>query len=270
MRDAQLLRIPCHVAVVHVVLHHQLVEASENLLAFRDGYRLFSAVTLIDDGDALVDVGIEVGRDVLFYLVGKVLVHADQETQVLFHEPGAFGAQLEHGASHREIDGVEYGVRLAALLDEFRREAQKIDVEIPLDTVYLEDASRGECHEVVLSHRDVVQVDRRFHRPFQAEHENLASQPHGIVGVQAQQVLVDVRPDDPVFRQVDFRQFLFHRVLLNCLLSCKYTIFLDSVTTEGVESHKDFIHHSSLFTLHSSRLNRWPYFIQLLHGMNMT
>ena len=118
--DSQLFRIPCHIAVLHIVLHHQLVEIPENLFAFRNGRLLFRRDALVDDGDSLMDVCVKVRGDVVFDFVGEMLVYVDEELKILFHELHPFFLEREDRTSQGEVDGVEHRPRLAGLLDVFR------------------------------------------------------------------------------------------------------------------------------------------------------
>ena len=75
----------------------------------------------------------------------------------------------------------------------------------------LKNTSGHKCNHIVPPHRNMVQVYRRFYFSFHTEYKYLTFQPHGIVGIQAEQLFINVCPDDPVFGQIDFRQIFFHK-----------------------------------------------------------
>lgn len=89
---------------------------------------------------------------------GKSLIHPDQQFQVILHNACSLRFQREDRMSQSQINGIQHCSGLIAFLNVFGRKAQKIDFQIPVHTIDLEDTSRSKRNDVVGAHLNTVQV----------------------------------------------------------------------------------------------------------------
>ena len=90
MRNAQLLRIPCHIPRTVIMLQHQLGEVPAKQFTLGHG-QFFRTPASVHDGDAFMKVGIQVWRNLPADFFREILIHADKELHVRLQHTRAFG-----------------------------------------------------------------------------------------------------------------------------------------------------------------------------------